>query len=318
VLFALGTGVARGAPGAAVLKTLGLLVHTLLLALSAAIGFAILPLRTALVPPGSGVRAREHNCWVVLGWVIALAAACLAAGLESRTWLEGLTAAVAVGSVGLVRLGALAPLAIRRGWNLTAEPRQPIAAAGSSVGQVRLAAWFPRGWRFGARLLTAFRLGWALVPEKHRPDYIRTTTARSALITIAFLFWFALVPVPARVSFQVIKYEMILAPGQLGRFLGVTVAAVGLVLAAGWLSLTLGWARLDQEYRRLHAQFRFRLQAGQVKPAIAAAIEAALEGYRVAADTQSPVLASDHLKTIARALEHETTPEAFYRAQPAH
>jgi hypothetical protein len=162
------------------------------------------------------------------------------------------------------------------------------------------------------RLGAALARGWGHVAREPRRGWARETVARSAMLTVAALIWFALVPVPAFVSFQVLQYRATLDTDWLAAYLPAVAAFVGLVLASGWLSIIITWAVLNRRYRRAHLRYRERFRAGGVCRTMAATIEAAFEGYRVAADTRSPVLAARYLMAAVTALEHAQSPGRYF------
>ena len=201
-------------------------------------------------------------------------------------------------------------------WVVTLAAACAAAGYGAATPLQRALDAFAVGAIGFARLFTVLLIrlvkGPSALSTLPRPNYTRDTVTRSALITASALIWFALVPVPALISFQVMQYQVVLLPGQLKTYFAAAAGAIGLVILVGWLSLALGWPLLYRRHRRLHARYRLCVGRGVVEPAMVATIEAALEGFRVAADTRSPVLASGCLETVATALDFGNAPFAYF------
>jgi len=286
VCLALGLGVGRdvhwsdlpvGRAGTSLFA--GVPPHVALLAVTTSLVFWMLPLRSALVSPGrvqDTANPAGEVVWGLREWHNL--------GVYA-IWFVLLILAVVLGlgSEGFDHNGLVA------------------AVLFTAVGLAKLARVFvgrirsPRG----------------------RPgrSYARETIRRSAIVTVAATIWFALVPVPAHFSFQFLDYSLSFTIAQVNQSLTIAVVAISLVLLIGALTNLTAWRLLAAYHRLLHIDYQTRLSQGKVAEAIAAVVEAALEGYRVARDTQAPTTAALSLRSLDRALDCCSDSRVFFNLE---
>jgi len=285
VCFALGVGVAREVEwrdllgdGAVSRWLTPVPLHVAILSLTAALVFWMLPARSALVRTDggqSGASARPHDQGVQ----------------DLHRWHN----------LGVVTVWALA-VVLAAGLGLMSDGlnRDGLSAAVlfSAVGLVKLSA-----------LLMSLRVS----PHIRRArGYFRETLRRSAIVSVGATIWFVLVPVPAQFSFQFLDYSLTFTVTQLGQALAITVQVIGVVLVAGVVANAANWQSLRAYHGQLHRDYHSRLLEAEPSEAIAAVVEAALEGYRVARDTYAPATAAWMLRTADRALDSWATPHTFF------
>ena len=119
-------------------------------------------------------------------------------------------------------------------------------------------------------------------------------------------------PVPAQFSFQFLDFSLTFSAAQLGQGLATTAQVIGVVLVAGVVANAATWLTLRAYHKQLHRDYHARLLEPDPPAAIAAVVEAALEGYRVARDTYAPITAAWMLRTVDRALDSWADRHPFF------